>query len=214
MSEPKGPRVELPDDLAEELEQNAQAEVDVDLDAEADDCDAEAAPEAPAGESPEVDEETASELEALRDKHLRLAAEFENYKRRTLKERQDLHNYATENLIKQLLVTVDNLERALGHVRASDRGEEGIDAKALLDGVELTFRSLVQTLERSGVKVVEAEGEGFDPQVHEAVMQVPSKEHEPGRVVDVHQKGYLLKDRLLRPALVAVSSRPPDEDDG
>jgi molecular chaperone GrpE len=102
--------------------------------------------------------------------------------------------------MKELLATIDNLERALGHARQ----EEDVDKENLLEGVELTFRSLMRTLEQSGVTVVEAEGQEFDPKVHEAIRQVPSDEHPPGTVVEVYQKGYVMKNRLLRPALVAV----------
>jgi molecular chaperone GrpE len=211
MSDSKGPKVDLPDELAEALEEQAADEqtqpefeeaVEGGAAAAAEQTEPEEAPE------PARVQELEKELEQTRDKHLRLAAEFENFKRRTLRERHDLLNFANENLIKELLVTVDNLERALGHAQQS---EEGAEAKALLEGVDLTYRLLLQTLERFGVTPVKAEGEVFDPQVHEAVRQVPTAEHEPGRVVDVMQKGYLLKERLLRPALVAVSGRPAEE---
>lgn len=181
-----GPKVEIPEELAADLEANEKS---------ADD---------PAGEA---SEDLQVLLDDLNDKHLRLAAEFDNYKRRTLKERQDLLNYATENLIKELLATVDNLERALGYVQGE---EEGSDREELSEGVELTYRSLLQALEKSGVKPVEAEGQKFDPKLHEALRQVPSDEHEPGVILEVYQKGYLLKDRLLRPALVSVAG-PAEE---
>jgi molecular chaperone GrpE len=205
MSEAKGPKVELPEELAEALEdQAAEEQTQPELEgASGGEPEGAAAP-------PEAQPEPAleQELEQLRDKYLRLAAEFENFKRRSLRERHDLLDHANENLIKDLLVTVDNLERALGHAQQS---EEGAEAKALLEGVDLTYRLLLQTLERFGVRPVKAEGELFDPQVHEAVRQVPTAECEPGHVVDVMQKGYLLKDRLLRPALVAVSGRPVED---
>ncbi len=188
MPKAKGPKVELPDALASELA-SAQEESPA---------------EEPEGEeAAAADSSSESELEELRDRYLRLAAEFENFRRRTLRERQELQNYATENLIKDLLLTVDNLERALGHARQQ---EEGGEIKNLLEGVELTYRSLMQLLEKAGVRVVGAEGETFDPSVHEAIRQVPSEEHPPGTVIEVFQKGYLMKDRLLRPALVAVSA--------
>lgn len=184
-----GPKVEIPQELAADLEA------------------AEKSTDDPAGES--ADDQAGADasdlqamLEDLNDKHLRLAAEFDNYKRRTLKDRQDLLNYATENLIKELLATVDNLERALGYAQGE---EEGSDREKLSEGVELTYRSLLQALEKSGVKPVEAEGQQFDPKLHEALRQVVSDEHEPGAILEVYQKGYLLKDRLLRPALVSVA---------
>jgi molecular chaperone GrpE len=187
----KGPKVDLPDDLAAALEQAAAVEPKTQPPAEA-----------PAEEgSPDL----AKELELARDRHLRLAAEFDNFKRRTLRERHELFNYANENLIKELLPTVDNLERALGHARTAG-GEEG--TRALREGVELTFRSLLAALENVGVVRVEAEGKEFDPQVHEAVQRVPTDAAPPGRILEVLQPGYALKGRLLRPALVAVASKP------
>ena len=186
MSAPDGPKVDIPDELAEEI-------------------DASAAGEDKAGDS----DDSAQKLAELNDKYLRLAAEFENFRRRTLKERQDLLNYATENLIKELLSTVDNLERALGH--ASQQAQEGSEGEKLKEGVELTYRSLLQALEQVGVRAVEAVDQSFDPKVHEALRQVPSEKHEPGTVIEVYQKGYLLKDRLLRPSLVAVSG-PAEKD--
>jgi len=184
MSEPKGPKVDLPEELMAELEGNRDSAPD-------------------AGAAP--DPAPSAELAELKDRHLRLAAEFDNFRRRSLRERQDLHNYANENLVKDLLPTVDNLERAVDHGR---KEEQRADSENLLQGVELTYRSLLQILSRHGVVEIEALGKPFDPQVHEAVRRVPSSEHAPGTVVEVYQKGYLLKDRLLRPAMVAVASEP------
>ncbi len=192
MSDPKGPKIDLPDELVAELDEEAEK------------------PEAQSdGEQPAPEEgEKSSEEEAadLKDRYLRLAADFENYKRRTLKERQDLFNYGNESLIKELLETVDNLERAQGHARES---EEGIDAESLLEGVDLTHRALMRLLEKFGVQPVQVEG-SFDPQTQEAIRQVETDEHPPGTIVEVYQKGYLLKDRLLRPALVVVATGKKD----
>ncbi len=202
MSDSKGPKVSLPDELRVELDRADELEV-------AEETAAPAEPELDTEEEEPVEAsqgEGLDELEELNEKYLRLAAEFENFKRRALKERQDLFNYAHENLIKQLLPVVDNLERAVGHARQ----EEGGDAKSLLEGIELTYRSLLQALEKLGVQGIEPEGERFDPKIHEAIRQVPSAEYEPGVVAEVFQKGYLLKDRLIRAALVAVSSGPEE----
>jgi len=180
MSDTKGPKVDLPVELMAELEATGDAK-------------------------PDAAAAATAELAELKDRHLRLAAEFDNFRRRNLKERQDLHNYANENLVKELLPAVDNLERAVVHGR---KEEQRADSENLLQGVELTYRSLVQILARFGVVEIEAEGKPFDPQVHEAVRRVSSNEHAPGTVVEVYQKGYLLKDRLLRPAMVAVAGDP------
>ena len=197
MSDPKGPKVELPEELVAELEQSAA------------DAPEPAAPETTAPEASATadagggaDEDAASELAALKDRYLRLAADFDNHKRRNLKERQEVFNYGNENLIKELLPVIDNLERAIGHV---SREEQVGEAKQLLEGVELTYRSLMQALEKVGVVQVRPEGGAFDPKLHEAVRQVDSEEHAPGDIVEVMQTGYLLMDRLLRPALVVVA---------
>jgi molecular chaperone GrpE len=193
MTEPKGPKVDLPNDLLSELEEQDSAET----------AKQGTDPAAPPSPAPAAD--ASAEYAELKDRHLRLAAEYDNFRRRSLKERQDLHNYANENVFKELLPIVDNLERAVTHAR---REEQRPDSDNLLQGVELTHRSLLQILTRHGVVEIEAQGKPFDPQVHEAVRRVPSSEHPPGTVVEVYQKGYKLKDRMLRPAMVAVASEP------
>jgi molecular chaperone GrpE len=204
MSEPKGPRVELPDDGEGE---GAGAPAPEERGAPSQPGDAPRPGDGSDAAGPRS-AELEAELAETRDRFLRLAAEFENYKRRAVRERQELMEYGVEKLVKELLFSVDNLDRALGHAR---EGEEAVDSKALLDGVELTRRSLLQTLERFGMESVAAEGRPFDPQFHEAVRQVPTADVEPGVVVAVYQPGYRLRDRLLRPALVAVSCPPAGE---
>ena len=199
MGESDGPKVDIPDELAAELDSNEE-------NAAADPSAAGAAPASGAEGAGDLE----TQLSELNDKYLRLAAEFDNFRRRTLKERQDLLNYATENLIKELLPTVDNLERALSH---AGEQKEASDSENLSEGVELTYRSLLQALEKSGVRAVETEGCPFDPKVHEALRQSPSEDHEPGTILEVYQKGYLLKDRLLRPALVSVAGAAETDSD-
>ena len=205
MSEPKGPKLDLPEDLVASIEEEDESSPEIEVEVSVDGDDA-AAPEAEDA-SEDAPADLSEEIAAWKDRHLRLAAEFDNFKRRTLKERQDLLNFGTEALMKELLATIDNLDRALGHVNQ----EEDVDKEHLLEGVELTLRSLLQTLEKDGLKVVEAEGVEFDPAHHEAIRQVPSDEHPPGTVVEVYQKGYMLKNRLLRPALVAVVGPAGDD---
>lgn len=193
MSEPKGPKLDLPEDLVAEITQGEPEDSSSDIEADI------AAASEDAGDDP-GEEGGADEVAQWKDKYLRLAAEFQNFKRRALKEHQDLLNFATEGLMKELLGTIDNLERALGYVQQ----DEDLDKENMLEGVELTLRSLLQTLEKGGLKVIEAQGVQFDPAMHEAIRQVPSDEHETGTVIEVFQKGYMLKNRLLRPALVSV----------
>ena len=183
MTEPKGPKVDLPDELIAELDEPKS------------EAPAPAAPGAPAAA------EAGPELAELKDRYLRLAADFDNFRRRTLKERQDLLLYGAENLIKELLPLVDNLERAVEHGR---KEEQRGDSDNLLQGIELTYRSVMQLLTRQGVTEIQALGQPFDPQIHEAVRRVKT-DKPAGTVTEVYQKGYLLKDRMLRPAMVAVA---------
>lgn len=144
-----------------------------------------------------------AELDQLRDRFVRLQADFENHRRRTLKEREESARYGHENLVKDLLATVDNLDRAIDHGRQSEVG----DFQSMLQGVELVQRELLGALTKHGVETIDPEGEPFDPNLHEAMAQEEDDSVAPGTVVRVLQKGYKLRDRLLRPARVMVSKR-------
>lgn len=216
MSEPKGPSLDIPDELREELEQSAKATPaqkgdDADVEAELTATHPEGGPDATAAGDPAEVVALRAEVEELKDRRLREAAEYQNQRRRLLKEQQDALNFANENLIKELLETVDNLERALGHARPSE-DQGGVDQENLQQGVELTLRSLMNMLERNGVAEVATTGQ-FDPRHHEAMLQVPTPDSPPGEVVQVFQKGFVLKGRLLRAAKVAVASEPPKTED-
>ena len=139
------------------------------------------------------------ELQALNDKYLRLAAEFENYKRRAQRDQSDTIRFANEKLLKDLLPTIDNLERAIQCSR------EQSDNDGFLQGVELTYKQFLDTLDKVGVKQVTSIGEQFDPAKHQAVSQVESSTVPENYVVDEYQKGYFLQDRILRPAMVTVA---------
>lgn len=144
-----------------------------------------------------------AELEKLAEenqqRYLRAQADFDNYRRRTMKEREELAAYASMKLITQLLPIVDNFERA------TSAAVQGGDTESFVKGVEMIFRQLTQTLEQEGLKPIASVGEPFNPEYHQAIMQVESEEHEEGVVVEEVQKGYMLKDRVLRPAMVKVS---------
>jgi molecular chaperone GrpE len=152
------------------------------------------------GPSAEV-EALRAELNERQDRFLRLQADFENFRRRTLKEREEAYQYGHQNLVKDLLPTVDNLERALEHARKS--GREDLDG--VLQGIDLVQRELMGVLAKHGVTEIEALGQAFDPSVHEALAQVEDRTVPTNTVVQVFQKGYRLRDRLLRPAQVVVS---------
>jgi len=152
-------------------------------------------------------EEKLAALEAERDEHLndlkRVAAEFENYRKRVLRDQESLVARAHERLVKELLPVLDDLERALA------AAEEHEEAK-LEEGVRLVHRELDDALAREGLAEIETDGQ-FDPHVHEALLSQPSSEEE-GTVIEVVQKGYKLGDRVLRPARVVVAA--PQEADG
>lgn len=140
-----------------------------------------------------------AEARANHDRFLRERAELENFRKRMQREKADALRFACEPLIRELLPVIDNLERA---VECGDGND-----KSVVEGVRLVLNSLLEILGRHGVKRVEAVGQPFDPTHHQALAQVESTEHEPNRVIEQHHTGYLLHDRLLRPALVTVSTR-------
>jgi molecular chaperone GrpE len=142
------------------------------------------------------------------DRFLRLSAEFENFKKRMEKEKNDAYKFGTENLIKELLPVLDNLERAIDHGEAKD-------PQGLLEGVDMTLKGFLAALEKIGVSPVDASGKEFDPNLHEAVMVQEDAHHPAGTVLTQLQKGYSLHSRLIRPAMVVVSKRPdlgPEEE--
>lgn len=149
-------------------------------------------------------EQARGELARLEDRSVRLAADFDNFRRRTLREREDAHRYGHENLVKDLLAAVDNLDRAIDHARRSGSA----DFESMLQGVELVQRELQGVLAKHGVTRIEAAGEPFDPTVHEAMAQQEEGSVPANTVVQVFQPGYRLWDRLLRPARVVVSKLP------
>ncbi len=137
--------------------------------------------------------------EEHQQKYLRAQADFDNFRRRTLKEKEELGQYASMKLLGQLLPVVDNFDRAIAAAAS------GGDYDSLVKGVDMIFRQLGQTLEQEGLKAMNVVGEPFNPEFHQAIMQVESEEHEEGIIVEEVQKGYMLKDKVLRPAMVKVS---------
>jgi len=149
--------------------------------------------------------EKISEVQALADanmdSYLRSQAEMENMKKRFQKDKQELIKYGNETLTKQLLPVADNLEKALDH----SKDENSLEA--LREGVDLTLKGLINVLEKSGLEVVQAVGEPFDPNFHEAVSEQADNSAAPGTVIQELQKGYLLNQRLIRPAMVIVNKK-------
>jgi molecular chaperone GrpE len=227
VSEPKPPRSEGWESLVEDAEdgvlspspelEDALREAEASIDARAAERRAReaAGAEGPAGPA-EVAAlrarvaELEAELAGQTDRMARLAADFENHRRRTLRERQEALQYAHQNLVKDLLPVVDNLDRAIEHAERSG----GADFDGMLQGVELVRRELHAVLVKHGVSEIEARGLAFDPNLHEAMAQMEDRETPPGHVAMVLQRGYRLHDRLLRPARVMVAKAPSDEAGG
>jgi molecular chaperone GrpE len=147
----------------------------------------------------------AKEVAELRDKMLRTLADMENLRKRTTREVADARAYGISGFARDVLDIADNLQRALDAVPADTRGAADPGVKSLIEGVELTERSLLNTLEKNGVKKFDPSGEKFDPNFQQAMYEVPDPSVPAGTVVQVVQAGYMIGERVLRPALVAVA---------
>lgn len=191
--------------MDEALQQEPENEdVQDDVNAEA------AAPEAPETVAPELAPETVvdplaavtAERDALKDQMLRMAAEFDNFRKRTARESAQIRKAAAANLVRDLLPVLDNFERALAHASG--------DPGSLAQGVEMILKQLKDVLVTAGVEPITAVGHPFDPQVHEALTQQSSEVHPVDHVVQEFERGYRLGDLVLRAAKVVVSSGPPE----
>jgi len=178
------------------------------IDAEASDeqTKEEAAPEQPEETINEEEKVSNKEVEELKKKSednynrlLRMQADFDNYKKRVAKEREDMYYNALEGLAGQLLPVVDNMERAAEAFRKDQLDEKYIS------GVEMVYKQLLDVLDKNGIKEIEALEKDFDPNVHHAVMQVPGEAEDENKVKEVFQKGYILGNKVIRPTLVKVS---------
>jgi molecular chaperone GrpE len=161
--------------------------------------------EATEEETVEVDplEAALAEAAEYKDKYLRAHADFENTKRRLEKDKMNAVSYANESFAKDILAVIDSFENALASIEGADEENSSEVLKQMKEGVNLTYEQLKKILEKNHIKEVCCEGE-FDPEVHQAIMQVESDAHNEGDVVQVMQKGYTIKDRILRPAMVST----------
>ncbi|QGQ95705.1 nucleotide exchange factor GrpE [Paenibacillus psychroresistens] len=155
----------------------------------------------------EVVDPQAAALEAARklandnhERYMRVQADYDNFRRRSRQEKEDFAKYASVKLIEQLLPIVDNFERALVASKSVK------DFEVLIKGIEMTAKQLDQVLESEGLKAIESVNQPFNPDFHQAIMQVDSEDHEEGTIVEEIQKGYMLKDKVIRPAMVKVST--------
>jgi len=141
------------------------------------------------------------------DRYVRTLAELDNFRKRTAREKADLVKYGNENLLRDILPMIDNLDRALKHAETS------CDFEAFKSGLEMLRTQLVASLERHGLEAMACVNETFDPNLHEAMLQVESDAHEDSQIVDEFEKGYLLHGRLLRPAKVSVCKKSKRQED-
>ncbi|MBP5201023.1 MAG: nucleotide exchange factor GrpE [Schwartzia sp.] len=153
-------------------------------------------PEAAAEDADALREKYEAELAEKENRYLRLQADFENFRRRTRQEKEELAAVVTQNLLKDLLPFLDNFERALA--------AENSDAESLRAGVEMMYKQLVEALKKEGLEYIETKGKPFDPNFHQAVMRVEDAEKEDGEIVAELQKGYMVKGRVVRPSMVQV----------
>lgn len=144
-------------------------------------------------------EKVKAKVEEKNNQLLRLQAEYDNYRKRTLKEKTELIKYATEGLVGELLPILDNFDRAISAAKVSS------DFASFSQGVEMILRQIQDALGKEGLKAIEAVGQPFDPNIHDAVLRVQSDEHPENTVLEELQKGYYLKEKVLRPSMVKVS---------
>jgi len=147
-------------------------------------------------------DEALNEAAKYKDEYIRTHADFENSKKRIEKEKATAVSFANESFANDMLGILDSIESALGSVKQADAGDDSM--KDFVDGFELVYDQTLKALSRNGVEQIECVGE-FDPNVHQVLMQVDTQDYETGHIVDVMQKGYMIKDRVLRPAMVSTA---------
>lgn len=151
---------------------------------------------------------TEEEAKETYDRFLRVSAEFDNYKKRSAREMEDFRKFANQSLLKEMLSVVDNLELAINSANVNPKSYS-----SLKEGLDLTHREIMRVFDKFNVRPIESKGKSFDPTYHEAVMQEETDDYPENTVINEMQKGYLIHDRLLRPAMVVVAkpkTKPPD----
>ncbi len=189
-----GPEVEIPEELREELAEAIAASD---------------APETDAEDAEALEDQLSTELETARDEarknqelYVRALAEMDNLRKRHLREKEDIAKFGNETILREILPVIDNLERAVEHATSQEGGE------GLLEGVQMTLSQFSSVLQKFGVESIEALGAVFDPSHHQAMGQLETEDFPVNHVAQEMQKGYLLNNRLLRPALVMVAKAP------
>ena len=191
-------KVNLEEEMNDDLKEAETAEDEAATDAAgAENTDPAEEGEASAGGDEGQNPQQKEEDEALNTKYLRLMADFQNYKRRAEKEKGDIYAYANEKLVTQLLDVIDSFERALMHEAADE---------SFAEGMRMIFKQLTGVLEKAGLEEIDALGQDFDPNFHNAVMMEDNADYESGKVTEVMQKGYLLNKKVIRPSMVKVNN--------
>ncbi len=214
------------DDLFLSPDEDSEGVIEVEFDAEAPESDAESDVEAAPDDQAAIEvrqedlTELRDEIDELRERldeaeresgehkerWMRAAADLENLRKRTKREKDEFRKFGHDKVALELIPAVDNLERALVHAEKSE------DASGVIDGVKMVYRQIVSALQKHGVTSFESKGEKFNPEQHEAIQQVETTEQDTGTIVEEYQKGYFIHDRLLRPALVSVAKRVAGND--
>ncbi|MFN3363225.1 nucleotide exchange factor GrpE [Allorhizobium sp. NPDC080224] len=197
--------------MTEETNKNGPDAAATEAEATATSEEGQVANESEAGSAQEIDPIDALKAENadLRDRFLRLAAEMDNLRRRTDREIKDAKSYAVTGFARDMLSVSDNLRRAIETLPEEARAAADATLTALIEGVEMTERGMLATLERHGVRKIEAEGQKFDPNFHQAMFEVPNPNVPNNTVVQVVQAGYAIGERVLRPAMVGVAKGGP-----
>lgn len=152
---------------------------------------------------PQQEDDTAQ----LREKLMRLGADFDNFRKRSIREKDEYRKFAVEQIITELLEVYDNFERAIASAKQTD------DMGSLVKGVDMVFRQFATILEKEGLQKIECNGVEFDPHLHEAIMHIENPEYEENTIIDVCKPGYYLHSKVIRPAMVTVSKRPSTSDE-
>ena len=195
-------KTNIPEEERKETCPEPQADAAAEAEAEAQEAPEEEDVNAGAEPEPEEEEESSKEPESAEDeamaaKYMRLMADFQNFKRRTEKEKSDIYSFANEKIITELLTVLDNFERAL---------ESDCESEGYAEGMKLIFKQLMDVLTKAGLEEIPALGEDFDPRYHNAVMTEDSGEYESGKVSGVMQKVYMLNNKVIRPSMVKVTN--------
>jgi molecular chaperone GrpE len=153
----------------------------------------------------DVKDEYKEKYEDLNNKYIRLAADFDNFRKRTIQEKEELSKYTTVEVLKKITTVLDTFDRAKEQLKDID------NCQTVKESYEVAYKQFVDTLTKIGMEEIEALGKEFNPNEHEAITQIPTDEYEPDTVAVVAQKGYKLQDRIIRPALVGVAKKKEDE---